>query len=342
MSGEQKSLISNIKDYVSTYEELPNLDSNYYKLTIHQEPDPPCFCPQEPSFKAKVLRPLKTDQLIKTILLCVAEVVLLVFFILCCTKTFGTLTIMFGAPVSIGLMIFVGIKIKSNNGISYYIQAKKENEQKIRYNQKHAKEIQEALEVANSINRVALKEHEEKKVEYEKKKALCDFCKAFELKLGNSISSKKSGIAFDCGDGKERFLISLSNLKELLQYYIDHDTSNEKTQVEDLIGDISDKIIGGTKDKSLWEFITTIRKEHFSAVERIKDEQMIKRWALKKEQEAREAQEAVERAERLQREEEIKQKRKAQDARTKCYHCTHYDTCTVKGRIDCPMYSFKL
>ena len=56
----------------------------------------------------------------------------------------------------------------------------------------------------------------------------------------------------------------------------------------------------------------------------------------------REARKAAEEDEKRQKEEEIKQKRKAQDARTKCYHCKHYDTCTVKGRIDCPMYVIKL
>ena len=352
MLDEDKNLIAIIKEYVSTYEELPFSDD--YKLTIQKKPTPPYLhSPQEPSFKAKALMPLKTDQLIKTTILCVAELALLVLFILCCANTFGFGITLFLAPVSIGLLIFIGIKIKNNNGISYYLKAKKENEQKIRYNQKHEKEIQEALNIANARNKEAFEKHKKEKEEYEKRKYIYDFCEMFELKLGSSISKKQAGLVFDCGDGKKKFLISPNNLKELLQYYIDQGVFENSAKTDDLFEDISEKIVSESEDTPLSEFVNTLRKEHYSAVRCIEDDLRRKRiqemetrlmheesWERGRVE--REARKAAEEDEKRQKEEEIKQKRKAQDARTKCYHCKHYDTCTVKGRIDCPMYVIKI
>ena len=218
MTTSIKSLIS----YVSSYEERKNAQVKLEALQGQAKPCPPVL-----SMKEKVLKPLDTNKLIKSIILFVLEVFLVVFFILCCANVFGVLFTTFLAPVSIGLMIFVGIKIKSNDGITPYIKAKKENELIIRYNQKHAKEIKEAFEkytVEKEQYTIAMAKYNEevmhpiKNLENEIKK-LEEYIQGFRQDFQKQMAWRNRSIC-DFELTEKQFFIEEHRLKELIDYYI--------------------------------------------------------------------------------------------------------------------------
>lgn len=386
MIYKEKSLLDNLKAYVSTYGKLSTAELDLYKLKKAEKPVKPNQpCHKEPSIKAKVLSPLKTDKLIKSILLCIVEVALLIFLIICITNGsnkslgfLGTVMIMLGTPVSIALMIFVGIKIKKTDGISSYIRAKKENEQKIRYNQKHAKEIKEALDAENFRYNNALAEYENKKKEYEIallkyeqevekpmaelpekieewKKIVNDFCEMFQVQLGKYFDN---AILYD--DGKRKYVVLDSTLKELFEYYIEKNDFAEDAQLEDFICDIYKKITDGSDDERLSEILLKVKRDHsLSCVshressnmysrlkeeikqeveeERERAEEKRKEWEQKYEAQ-KEAKEAAKEAEKARREEETRkyqeEQRARKDALRRCQKCANKFSCP-KGIPNC-------
>lgn len=345
MTDGQRNVIDSLKSYVAEYEALYVAKSDLFKLKYTEKPSKPAKpIRKELSIKAKVLTPLKTDKFIKSVIFCITEVALFIFLIICFANGsneelgfWGTVLIMLGVPASIALMIFVGIKIKKTDGISPYIRAKKENELKIRYNQKHAKEIKEALEAEDVRYNNALTEYEEKEKEYniaaekyeqeigkpmkelkirieQSEKRVNDFEEFFKDGLGKCIAKCRNvprAISL-----KNKYFVRSDDLRELLKYYFDKNCFDDNAQMDDLLNDISTKIVFGTDDERLSIILDKMKDYHLSMVEYLNEEERerLAKWEAGKEQ---------------------------RSADTRCRSCKYYESCANKGKIDCGHYTPK-
>lgn len=291
---------------------------------------------------------------------------------------FGGLVILLATPASIVALIVLGLKIK---GMSSCITIKKENDARKQYNKKHEREIEEALqseknryEKETEQYNVTMKEYEIALEKYNQEviipmKEMEEKISKLELTIQYYKKRFEEGVGRKAGLG-EKFYTSSSDMIDLFNYYITLIEKNNECNIdslESLINEVSCHIIklvddkqDGEEDGDLVKILDMMLRfyarvsgevEHLNAraeanrreLEEIGREIEEKEHTRKMERMEKEAQRKREEKEReKEREEERRQKRKLEEARNNCYHCKHYNTCTVKGRVDCPMYVIKL
>lgn len=361
----RESLLSRLRKLLTLVNEFSSLDSKLKRLTPHlpQRPSEPNK-PTKDSPKLGELRKMisiNKGYYLGASLVWLFEILLIVGFVI--MFIFGSyITAQNGSSMIsslsyiclvLGIVMGIIIKVKKLPTLARYFADVKENERREQYNQKTKKENQRVLEEAEALYKKQIEKYEQEMLQFEdamkqyeiEVENQTELCEQERKKLGEEqldaskkITSfveemNKDGYPFDisyigalaeiighirageCDTADEAYEMHQEN-KRLLQMKLEEEA---KTEVE--------------KRMEKWEEKRKADRERNREIAREKEQ----RERSREEERRRKDEE-----DRRRRDEEYRQKEKVRQAKYNCYHCKHYDTCTVKGRIDCPMYVFKL